>query len=475
MKEQGNEFLNPGNAGRVVEPDWKSFSNPFRNPPESGNSAISTFPSEAPSSRAIYPEDSILYDWMLLARKHCECSDFQILGAILPICGAIMARTVRMNFFGKKYPNIYSMIVAPPGHRKSTLIGLAEELARTVLQQTSFTDAMTSDEALFDQYDEERGGSPDQLLIVDEGNTLFTAWVETSYGKSCAKRYLSLYDCKAQSQSFRGNRQADNGSVRRTIPETSTSVLIGATHNVCRMQRLEVRDGMWRRFLKYPSERIERSITFSEAISGAKWNDLGMLFEQLKHVGEAPLQYHLCDEARELFREYKERNIAKLEAIPVDLSPVNEAKASVLSEELSHVLKIAMIFERCRWVKINGKVDQPLIRRSTLELAYEQVQQCIAASDSLENIAKRSEIRDIADSIRAQVLTNFIHWMVNGFIPLTRTDLTNRFAKNAGRRGAMNNNRLYHEVIPDLEKRNLVRVWNVKGTKKKYYLFQIDD
>ena len=200
-----------------------------------------------------------------------------------------------------------------------------------------------------------------------------------------------------------------------------------------------------------------------------------MLFEQLAHQGDAPFEYRLSDEAKTLFRAYKERNVAKLEAIPIDLSPASEAKASVLSEELSHVLKIAVIFERCKWVKMNGQSEQPLIRPSTLELAHEHVQQCIAASDSLENIAKRSEIRDVADSIRAQVLCDFAVKAVNGFIPLTRTELTNRFAKNAGRNGAMNNSRLYHEIIPDLERRNLVRVWDLKGTKKKYYLFWAED
>ena len=200
-----------------------------------------------------------------------------------------------------------------------------------------------------------------------------------------------------------------------------------------------------------------------------------MSFEQIRPEGDEPFEYELSEDAKRLYMEYKDKNEAKLSEIPHDLNAANEARSSVLSEEMSYLVKIAKIFEHCRWVKQRSKFVQPLIRRDTLELAYRHLQQCNAGSDALEDISKRSEIRDTSDLIRAQVLSEFFGKSVNWFIPLTRTDITNRFAKNSGRRGSMNNTRLYYEIIPDLESRNLVRVHSVKGRKKKFYLFKQEE
>lgn len=454
----------------VKVPNWEEIENPFEtadvNAPR---------PHGALDASAIYPKDSILEDWMTLARENCEISDFQILGAILPICGAIMGRAVQMDFFGTKYPNIYAMIVAAPGQRKSTLIGFAEKLARRVIDKARFMDSMTSEEALFEQFDPERGGNPDQILIEDEGNSLFTGWEKTNYGQVVSKRILKLYDCAPWSQSFKGNKQGEDGSSRRLIERTSASLLVGATYNVCRLSKLEVKDGMWRRFLKYPAEGLARTIYHADKIDGKTWNDLAMKFERLKADLEKPLEFTLSKEANELYIQFKDSNIAKTKAIPHDLNPTNEARASVLSEELSLVMKIAMIFERCRDAHRASKPQRNQIQAETLQLAYDHVQQCNIASDSLENIARRSEIRVTAESINAQVLIEFAAREVNGFIPMSKTDLTNRFCKNAGRRGMMNSNQLYCEILPDLEATGDVRRYPIPGSKKVFYLFKTEE
>lgn len=132
MSSELNESFAIEQHKGASEPDWATFGNPFENKNVAANSVI-PINSSHPFSEALYPEDSIIHDWMVFSRNHCEISDLQLLGAILPVCGAIAGRTIRMEFFGSKYPNIYAMIVAAPGHRKSTLIGFAEKLARRVL------------------------------------------------------------------------------------------------------------------------------------------------------------------------------------------------------------------------------------------------------------------------------------------------------------------------------------------------------
>ena len=454
----------------LSDPDWATLPYPFDKV-----SVAESIETQGIGQCATYPKDSILEDWMQFARLNCENSDFQLLGTILPVCGAIMARTVHMDFFGNKYPNIYAMIVAAPGQRKSTLIKFARILAMRIIDKACFIDSVTSEEALFDQFDPEKGGNSDQFLIEDEGNTLFTNWSETSYGKQVSKRFLSLYDCSAWNQSFKGNKLNEEGNSKRSIPQTSANLLVGATYNVCRMNKMEVKDGMWRRFLKYPSENLVREIFFPQKIDGAEWNNLAMKFESLRHEGDAPIEYTLSNEAKQLYIEFKRSNTQKAKQIPNDLNPANEAKASVLSEEMSFLIKVAMIFERCRWAKRWKETDKGEIQSDTLQLAYDHIQECNAASDSLENIAKRSEIRDRADTVYAQVMTELSRKQINGFIPVSKTELTNRFCKNAGRRGAMNNFNLYSEVIPDLEKRGLVVRFPIKGSKKIFYLFRDEE
>lgn len=454
----------------IAEPDWAIIADPFtQETHETPNT------SNQLGSGATYPKDSILEDWMTFARKNCENCDFQLLGTILPVCGSVIARSVFADFFGTLYPNVYTMIVAAPGQRKSTLINFARKLAkRTIADESRFMDSMTSEEALFEQFDPEQDGKPDQLLIEDEGNALFTNWSDTSYGKIVSKRFLALYDCKAWSQSFKGNKQGENGSSKRLIPNVSANALIGATFNICRMHKLEVKDGMWRRFMKYPAEGLAREIYFSETISGAEWNNLAMLFEQLCYKGEHALEYKLSEESKTLYMSFKDKNTAKLQEIPNDLCPANEARKSVLSAEMAFLMKIAMLFERCRWVKFKNRTEN-VIQADTLQMAYDHIQECNAASDSLENIARRSEIRDDATTIHATIMVEFGVKQINGFIPLSKTELTNRFCKNSGRRGAMNNFRLYGEIISDLEGRGLAKRYPIKGSKKVFFLFRNDD
>lgn len=454
----------------IIEPDWAMIADPFTQ-----EALIKTSDEHQLGSSATYPKDSILEDWMQFARRNCENCDFQLLGTILPVCGAVIGRTIQMGFFGTLYPNLYTMIVAAPGQRKSTLINFARKLAkRSIADESRFMDSMTSEEALFEQFDPEQDGKPDQFLIEDEGNALFTNWSDTSYGKIVSKRFLALYDCKAWSQSFKGNKQGENGSSKRLIPNVSANALIGATFNICRMNKLEVKDGMWRRFMKYPAEGLAREIYFSESIDGTEWNNLAMLFEQLCVTGEQALEYKLSEESKELYRGFKDKNTLKIQEIPNDLCPANEAKKSVLSAEMAFLMKISMVFERCRWVKFKNRTEG-VIQADTLQMAYDHIQECNKASDSLENIARRSEIRDDATTTHAQIMIEFGTKQINGFIPLSKTELTNRFCKNSGRRGAMNNFRLYGEIMNDLEGRGLAQRYPIPGSKKVFYLFKNED
>ena len=57
-------------------------------------------------SMAIIPENSILTDYMNYAREFSESEDSTLIGSILPILGALLARRVYIDFAGNKYPNL---------------------------------------------------------------------------------------------------------------------------------------------------------------------------------------------------------------------------------------------------------------------------------------------------------------------------------------------------------------------------------
>jgi len=185
---------------------------------------VRVFSTNSPNSpepdfaKAIYPSNRILDSWMNFARKFSEASDSFLIAIAIFIIAALVARRVWIDFAGKKYANIYTQLAASPGLRKSTTIRLAKDLLERLLPPERFTSANTSEEALFCEYDPNDNGSPDKVLIVDEGNTLLANWTNSSYGQIVAKRYLQLYDCGSWSMSFRRNKgTSENKSVKRSI------------------------------------------------------------------------------------------------------------------------------------------------------------------------------------------------------------------------------------------------------------------
>jgi hypothetical protein len=439
---------------------------PEISPSEAGNSAISTIsappPSRAPLPEAAYPRDSVLEDFMQFARAYSESEDSMLIGAILPVVSRLLARRVFIRFAGRKYPNLFSLLVTKPGLRKSTNIRLVEKLGRDLLPAHALIGGATSEQALFKQY----MANPDRLLIEEEGNTVLANWSTDAAGKIVAKRFLRLYDCAGWQQDYIKQIE-ENGESLQKIDETSTSLLIGTTFNNCRFHGLETRDGMRRRVCYYVSEKFARTIHWPPELDGAEYSRLVETFRPLTKLAG---QMSLAPSARALWNDLQDRNRAEISAIH-DIDRASEAYGSALAEEQSKTLKLAMLFEACRAVA-EGSEAFGEIRRSTLELAAEHGRYCLAASQQLETIGSRSETRDKADAIIAKIRTDWARPAggVNGSgIELTRTQLTGRYASNPDRPGSLTPTRLYNEIIPDLIKRGLGRETHRDG--KRVYWF----
>jgi hypothetical protein len=80
---------------------------------------------------------------------------------------------------------------------------------------------------IFDEYCQDEGGDPDQICIVDDAAILLSTWRSSTYGERVADMMLRLYDCEGLSEAFRRNKKKATRTVKRSIPETSTTLLFG--------------------------------------------------------------------------------------------------------------------------------------------------------------------------------------------------------------------------------------------------------
>jgi hypothetical protein len=345
------------------------------------------------TQQAIYPKDSILGDFVDYARKQTEGAEAYIIGTILPVAGAILGRQVFIYFGAKKlYPNVFNMLAGKAGDRKSYTIDLGAAVRRECLPNNAFLPTSLSPETLFDEYDLQCSGREDKLWIVDDANIVLSDWKKSCNGERVASRFLSLYDCKSLTESFRRNKKETADKVaRREIPETSTNILFGATFNAACFQGQSQRAGFDRRFLYYVAEGHERLITWPER------NDLEPLIIEFSRLKTLHGEIQLSADARKLWNSYQEQNRKIID----ETDSNREAELSRLGTAPTHVLKIATIFETSRAAYFQRPFR--FIEDTTLELAIAHVDECLRSAAFLDSLANRAAIINQAESVLARI------------------------------------------------------------------------
>lgn len=410
---------------------------------------------------AVTPPDSILQLWLDYQRTQTESADSYIVGACLPVMAAALARRVWFPWGDDRtYPNLFGILAGNPGDRKSSAIKAAERLARIILPADAFLPKYFSPEAMFDAYLDR----PDKILVVDEGNTILTDWQQASNGERVATRFLELYDCCPLAESFRRNRSQDNPEAARSVPETSTSVCLGATFNIAAFQGQAVRAGMARRFLYYAADGHGRLIVSPPATDGKPLASLAKKFSRLTEV-EGPMFFSHAAEAR--WGNFQHDNRRRLRA--ADTSA--ESAVHRLNSEPMHVLKIAMIFQLARWALDTGRPARE-IEADTLALAIEHVAECVRAADFIDSIATRARVREDAEIIIEAIRADFAERAERGSIVLTRSEITRRFAPNPGRRNALTPHDIYNRIIPELHRRGLAKC--IQTAQRELYAFRAE-
>lgn len=425
------------------------------NPPPDESSTFSTnstggIPSDL--SAAIYPEGSLLERYMDFARGQLESADSYILGAILPVMARVMGRKVWFPWGNERiYPNLFTILTGKPGDRKTSAISLAQKLANLevpdagrVLPPSAFLTSSLSSESLFDEYDEERGGCADKLLIEDEGGIFLGNITKSQYGERVGQRLLALYDCKPLSENFRRNTRDSNDDQpegRRTINETSTSILLGATFNVANFRGAEIRGGLQRRFIYYLAEDHGRFMALPpDANADELLRIAGRLWRLKSHYRGA---FKLAPDAVDLWTEIQKENRRKLK------NAQGEAEAGRLNGEPMHILKVAMLFA----LSMECNPHSLVIDVDDLDCASRHVAHCNASASFMEQIGERENIRSKAEILLARIRADW-HDKIDsdGWIRLSRSLITAKYAPHSERKGALTPHEIYNLIIPELRR-----------------------
>jgi hypothetical protein len=385
-----------------------------------------------------------------------EAPDSFTVAPLLCLAGRLLTPNCLWRFAGIKYPNLFNFVVGPPGIRKSTSFRLAEELAKLTLPKSALHEGSASDSALFERFE----ADPHMLQIEDEGNSLLEYWNRQGTGKELASRYLKLYDGKSWSQTFKNQANSEGGAHRR-IDIATLSFALGGTPNTAKFAGINNASGLRRRFGYYLALTPARRIPWPEPQDEIE--TLASMFRDLKTLS-GPFRFE--SEANILWEKIHSSFSDAVEAITA-IDSVAEAKQAALSEAASRTLKLAGIFEACRWAK-TGDGDGLTVRADTLQTAFDHQLACLEAADELETLGRRAAIQEQADIVLAAIRTDPKFGDVEGWHILTRSDLTSKFANNSGRAGSLTTLQLYNEIIPNLQARGLCELAEKVGRLERY-------
>lgn len=413
--------------------------------PEAEPSTDSTN-STPPHRKHPVPEDSVLSDFLGLARKFTEAPDSFPIAAMLAVCARLLTPSLWMDFAGRKHPNIFQFIVAPPGIKKSTSLIYPNLIANRLLPPEALHQGNASDSALFSVFE----AGPHRLQMESEANVVVSNWSGQHSGRELSNRYLRLYDGEGWIQTYRHQGEG-GGEERRVVEQATLSLVMAGTFNCCRFAGIDSASGLRRRFGYYVEESPARMILWPEKTDDETIELVVSWFEPLTTLRG---QVSLSPKALETWEHIQRTNREEIAAI-IGIDESSMAKCHALAESPSRILKLSMIFEACRWAKDRSR-DPFVIQPDTLEIAQAHQTDCILAAAELESIGRRAELIDNAEKVVSVVQSDNAKDSTNGVITMSKSDLTRRFAPNANR--GMTAHRLHNEIMPQAIKRfNVVK------------------
>jgi hypothetical protein len=379
---------------------------------------------------------------------------------------------------GALYPNLYTLLVGPPGNMKTTSIDPGEAVARDVIELLDdsphfhFLSHNYSPESLFDAYFKH----PWRLLICDDANATLIKWQNPHDGERLSSNFLTLFDGKALSEGFRRNRkEGDLDSQECWTEPTSTNIVFGVTFNACEFKGNTQRVGLARRFLPYVAEdrarRLHRPRPEETRLRG-----LVAQFGLLSHLRGS---FAWTQTSETLFDQFKDSIDRRIGACDI----LDDRTRGRLTTACAWVFKITMIFEAARlcydakWMPRDPQIvqDSPelILNAELLQLAIDHVEACLTAAGSLDQVANRKSIAEDAQILLAYLRRQFRGLARNGSIILTRTQITDSFAHHAYRHKTTPVSDIYDHWIPYLIRIGEAELIAKEG-KKETYAFRVE-
>ncbi len=441
--------FNSSASSHASADDWATQSFPPFSPP-------------LPARTHPVPEDSAIARYRDVMRGISEAPDSWLVAPILAVAARLLTPAVQLDFGGYKPLTLFQFIAGPAGLRKSTSVNPALRIASLLLPPKALLVGNASDSALFDSFEKE----PHRLQMEDEGNTIIRTWGSSHYGREVAGRYLKLYDGQSWGQNFRreATEHMDKEAERR-IDRASLSLVIASTFGVSRFDGVDAASGLRRRFGYYVEEASARRIDWPAAFGDAEAEKLADLFRPLTTLS-GTIGRSFAPGAWEVWQEIQRANRDACATLS-GATATEEAAGAALNESPMRILKLAVIFQACRWLT-NPSLDPLELNAEVLRIAHAHQQDCLAAAAELDTLGRRVGIADAADSIIARIRSDFAGLSKDGWILLNRTQLTNKFAQHSERANALTSTRLYTEIIPHLIRQGKARQIPQKGKKYLY-------
>lgn len=452
-------------------------------------------------NEAICPKGGFLSRCLEYFRTVSEVSDASILGSLLPIFSACLSEKVRLkpNLWGNFRLTLYSLLAGSPGTGKSTLIRVVHKLAGEVLPKERFGTQHTSVEALFDTMDPEKGGNPDKLFIISEGNEVINGWSQNnSVNTAMGKKMLALHDADPWTMSFRKDAAQGNDTPMRKIECASANMLMGTTMNTAGFSRLSDRDGMRRRFLIFIIKESVRTIYYPQG--GAETTKFKELCLNASVLGQIAGDVDMDDSAKTEWIRIQDDNRARLKMLNVLTGGQSAAiEATLVSTEPSHIMKVATIFACCELIDPyvtsyssydsygvpldrEKSRDAPILTSKHIKYAEKFIKQCTYNALQLDRVADKDTIQEEFLQIEAKVFNN--HYKFDsgvdigsdgqrGFcVSLSKGGLT-RLISASGDRSSISSDRLHNVIMPEMHKQHRCDI-SEKDNFIRYTFFYAD-
>ncbi len=225
---------------------------------------------------------------------------------------------------------------------------------------------------------------------------------------------------------------------------------MGSTFGVARLNQLEAGCGLRRRFGFYVATEQARDIWWPETLEGEELDRLADMFQNLTHLKGCVGKASFTRDAMSYWLMLQKRNRKRCKEIP-GYTNGDESLLSSLNESPMRCLKLAVIFQACRWARErDSRIDPFLITDDNLAIAEAHQDSCLDALVYIEGVGKRAVVDDTAEWLMAQIAGDHAVYPEQRSAVYTKTELTRRFAANPGRPGALTSSRLYGEIVPNL-------------------------